>query len=349
MKLLITGASGFLGQYVVAEALRRGHQVKAVIRPASDPTKFSWHDHPNLEQVRLDLRQRQGIADALKGVDAVIHLIAVKSGDFYTQFAGTVIATENLLDAMIASSIDRLIAISTFSVYDYQALGTGKLLDETAPLDRHPQYRDEYAQTKLIQEELYRKFEQEQSGQVTIVRPGMVYGRGELWHALLGMELSQSRWLCVGPNAFMPMTYVENCAEAIVLAAEREEAIGQTLNIVDEPVPTRSTYIRELSQRTPNPPRMTPILWPLMSLLAGLAWWINTQFLETRAKLPGILVPAKLQARFKPLRYNGEKAQRILKWTPKYSLGEAFDRSCSDDDLLTVAQPMNPVLSLSQR
>ena len=49
MKLLITGASGFVGQYVVAEALRRGLQVRAVLRPASNEKRLIWHNHPNLE------------------------------------------------------------------------------------------------------------------------------------------------------------------------------------------------------------------------------------------------------------------------------------------------------------
>ncbi|MEO1682818.1 MAG: NAD-dependent epimerase/dehydratase family protein, partial [Cyanobacteria bacterium J06631_12] len=55
MKLLVTGSSGFLGKYVVATALRRGHQVLAVVRPATDVSKIAWSTHPNVEFVRFDL------------------------------------------------------------------------------------------------------------------------------------------------------------------------------------------------------------------------------------------------------------------------------------------------------
>ena len=195
MKLLITGASGFLGKFVVEAALQRNHQIKAVVRPASDETRLAWHNHPDVELIRLDLRQPRGLTEALESVDAVIHLIATKAGDFYTQFAGTVICTENLLSALVASDVSRLVAISTFSVYDYLALNHNDLLDENAPIENHPLQRDEYAQTKLIQEELFRDFEREQEGKVTIIRPGMIYGQDNLWNAYLGAELGENRWL----------------------------------------------------------------------------------------------------------------------------------------------------------
>ena len=220
MKLFITGASGFLGKYVVAEALRRGFQVQALVRPKTDVSGLSWHQHPNVELIRLDLRQPRGLEDILTTTDAVIHLAAVKSGDFYDQFAGTVIATETLLATMLQAKVLKLIAISTFSVYDYQAIRAGEILDESSPIEEQPLDRDEYAQTKLIQEDLIRSFEQENQAQVTIIRPGMIYGRECLWHALLGAEIGGNRWLKIGGQATMPMTYVENCAEAIVAAVQ---------------------------------------------------------------------------------------------------------------------------------
>jgi len=336
MKLLITGASGFLGKYIVAAALRQGHQVRAVVRPASDETRLPWHNHPEVELARIDLRQRRGITDALQNVDAVIHLAAVKEGDFYTQFAGTVIATENLLEAMTQTNVRRLIGISTFSVYDYLHRRSGSLLDEDSPIEPNPLQRDEYAQTKLIQEQLFRDFAQQQDGQVTIIRPGMVYGRDCLWNASLGGQMGENLWLRIGAYAKMPLTYVENCADAIVAATEYEEAIGQTINIVDDNLPRQRTYAHELIKRMDSPPRTIPVNWTVMRLIANLAWFVNQFFFQGQARLPGILVPAKLHARFKPLRYSNKRAKEILHWTPKYSLETAIERSCSDVELLDV-------------
>lgn len=335
MKIFVTGASGFLGKYVVAEALRQGHQVRAVLRPMTDAARLSWASHPNLELVRLDLRQKQGVTENLSGTDVVIHLAAVKSGDFYDQFAGTVVSTENLLAAMVRADVLRLIAVSTFSVYDYLKIKPGETLDEQSPIESEPLNRDEYAQTKLIQESLVRDFEQKYQGQVTILRPGMIYGRECLWHAHLGAELG-SRWLKIGGKAVMPMVYVENCAAAIVAALDADPAVGQTINIVDDDLPTQNTYIQALQQRLETPQRLIPISWAGMKLLSQLAWWVRQSLLGGQARLPGILVPAKLYARFTPLQYSNAQAHKLLDWQSRYTLEQALDRSYGSQDLLEV-------------
>ena len=334
-RVLITGAAGFVGQYVVAAVLRAGHEVLANVRAKTDLTRISWHEHPGVTIVRQDLRQRRGLIEAVASADAVIHLAAVKSGDFYDQFAGTVIATENLLWAMESAGVKQLVAISTFSVYDFFKMKPGQLLDETAPIESAPQNRDEYAQTKLIQEKLYRSFG-EGFGVVTIVRPGMIYGRDNLWHALIGAGVGGNRLLKIGGKATLPMAYVENCAEAIALTLDTPKAVGQTINLVDDNLPTQKVYLQQLLAYTAEPPKLIPISWLAMSSIANLAWWYNQAFLGGKAKLPGILVPAKLQGRFKPFKYNNRRAKALLNWKPRYSLEEAFSRSCSDQDLVEV-------------
>ena len=193
-------------------------------------------------------------------VDAVIHLAAAKSGDFATQFAGTVLSTENLLAALVGSPVRRLVAVSTFSVYDYSNLPAGSVIDEQTPIDLHPQKRDEYAQTKLIQERLYR--EEMARREVVILRPGMIYGRDNLWHALLGAELGPL-FLRIGSRATLPMTYVENCAEAIVAAVDAEGVAGLTLNIVDDPLPTQAEFVAALGKQMELPSSI-PVPWPVM-------------------------------------------------------------------------------------
>lgn len=338
MKIFVTGASGFLGKYVVAEALRQGHQVRAVLRPMTDASRLSWHQHPALEIVRLDLRQKRGLLDTLQGIDAVIHLAAVKAGDFYDQFAGTVVATENLLEAMTQSEVLRLIAVSTFSVYDYLKIKPGETLDEHSPIESEPLNRDEYAQTKLIQEDLVREFEQKQRGQVTVLRPGMIYGRECLWHAHLGAEIGEDRWLKIGGKAVMPLVYVENCAAAIVAALSASAAIGETINVVDDELPTQNAYIQALQQRSEASPQLIPISWTGMKLLSQLAWWVRQSLLGGQARLPGILVPAKLYARFTPLQYSNDQAHSLLDWRSRYTLEQSLDRSYSPQNLLEVEE-----------
>lgn len=334
LRLYITGATGFVGSSVVRAARARGHEVVAVVRPASTDADLG----DGVQAARVDLRSRQGLVDSLAGVDSVIHLAAAKTGDIAQQFSGTVVATENLLDAMAVAGVEQLVGISTFSVYDYRAIRSGSVLDEEAPTDPSPAGRDEYARTKLVQEGLYRQFASG-NGQgprrCVIVRPGMVYGPDNLWHALLGAELGPA-FLRIGSRATLPMTYVENCAEALVLAAERlAEADcpidGEVINIVDDDLPTQAEYARAVAART-DVPRSVTVPWPLMRTGAEALDLINRSVLSGRAKFPGIAVPDRLYARFKPFRYTNQKAKELLGWSPRYGLDEAIERSLADQD-----------------
>ncbi|WP_017327478.1 NAD(P)-dependent oxidoreductase [Synechococcus sp. PCC 7336] len=326
MKVLITGAAGFLGQYVVAEALCRGHAVRAVVRPSTDLSQVRWRDRPDVEGVRLNLNDREGLYPAVRGVDAAIHLAAAKSGDFASQFTDTVAATQKLLAVMGELGLTRLVAISSFSVYDRLHPPEGTLLDESSSLEPAPQYRDAYAQMKLLQERLVRAFEQNRNGAVTLLRPGAIYGRENLWNAHLGAKLQEDLWLAVGDRARIPLTYVENCASAIVKALESPEAIGQTLNIVDDDLPTQREFVELLAAQGVEMPRTIPIGWTAMRLLARAVWTLS-QSANHPFALPGILTPARLHARFKPLNYSNSRAKQLLRWRPSYFLATAIARS----------------------
>ncbi len=341
MRLYITGATGFVGSAVVAEALDRGHDVVAVVRPASSRSPIdSATADASLDEARVDLRSSDGLVESLRGVDTVIHLAAAKAGDFHTQFAGTVVATENLLSAMGEAGVEQLIAISTFSVYDYLAVPAGSLMTEESPVDTSPELRDEYARTKIIQEGLYCDFGDQPGNRVTILRPGMIYGPDNLWHALLGAELGP-RFLRIGSKATLPLTYVENCAQAIVDAAEAlvsqpDELDGQVINIVDDDLPTQREYAEQVAARIDTPPTVS-VPWPVMNAATSALKLINSRLLDGQAKFPGIAVPDRLHARFKPLRYTNEKAKRLLGWSPRFTMAAALDRSAAAERRATNA------------
>ena len=86
----------------------------------------------------------------------------------------------------------------------------------------------------------------------------------------------------------------------------------------------------------PSSEGMVPVNWLLMRFLANSAWLFNQVFLKGQARLPGILVPAKLEARFRSLCYTNQRAKELLNWKSHYSLNEALDRSCSNLDLLKI-------------
>ena len=328
MRLLVTGATGFLGRYVVAEALRRGNAVRAMARPACGVPVRLWDDRGgDVDVVRADLRSRRGLVEAVAGVDAVLHLAAAKSGDLYAQYAGTVVATENLLWAMTEAGVRRIVSVSSLSVYDYRKLRSFATLDEGSPLETTAFDRDEYAHTKLVQERIVREHAAALGWDFTVLRPGVIWGKDNLWTARLGMQTGRRLWVRTGAWARLPLTYVENCAEAIVLAAERDAARGQTLNVIDDETPTQRRYAGLLRKHASPRPLILPVSWTVMRFLAGAATVTNRVCFGNRAKVPGLFVPARLHARCKPLRYSNRRIKDVLGWAPRYSLEEAMARA----------------------
>ncbi|MBI1367297.1 MAG: NAD(P)H-binding protein [Planctomycetes bacterium] len=317
MKLLITGATGFLGRYVVAEALRRGHQVIALTRRDVAETPA------NVTFVRADLHTPGDLSAALAGVDTVIHLASAKSGDLKSQMAVTVDGTRHLMTAMHEAKVDRLIVISSFSVFDYQHIPTGSIVDEASPLVAVPAERDAYCQAKLAQEQLVTR---STGFRWTVLRPGVIFGPGNEYTSRLGMKLGANLWLRIGAGAILPLTYVENCAQAIVLAAESDAAIGKVLNIVDDQTLTQQQYARLLQQRLRPRPRVIPVAYTLMRILAGLATGTNRRIFRGKAKLPQILRTPSLMARCKPLRYTNVAAKKTLGWQPRFDVEQGLDR-----------------------
>ena len=116
---------------------------------------------------------------------------------------------------------------------------------------------------------------------MTVLRPGVVWGRDNLWTARLGVQASKRVWVRIGAWARLPLTYVENCAQAIVLSAEKVEAVGQTLNVIDDEAPTQRRYAKLLKWQANPPPSIVPMPLTLMRLVAGTATVVNRVMLES--------------------------------------------------------------------
>ena len=327
MEWLITGAAGFIGRHVVSEALDQGKRVRAIVRPTSDLSGIQWIPHPAVRVERCDLRSPAELPNLLSGVDVVIHLAGLKQGDLKAQISGTVAPTERLLEAMVEAGARRMVLVSSLSVYDFRKIACFGQLDEDSPLESQPGEREPYCQAKLLQEHVVRRYGEKHGLDTTILRPGVVIGPGNTWTDQLGIRLNRWLWLRFSAKGMpMQLTYVENCASAIVLAAESDAAIGQTFNVVDEELPTRRHYMAELRRRLPSRPFVLPLSGSLMRLLAEKALKLNKTLSDGRARLPWIADPARLETQLKPLKFSNDRIKRVLGWHPRFGLGEALDR-----------------------
>ncbi len=343
--ILVTGAAGFIGRYVVAEALNRGYRVKAVMRSPTPIATLPWIQHPQLTPESFDLRDGEALSAALVGVDAVIHLAATLAGT-EAQHHGTVAATRSLLTALAATTGIRLIAVSSLAVYDHSSLPAGAKLTETTPIEPHPELRDPYTQAKLRQEQLIQTFRQTYPEPVTLLRPGIVYGRDRLWTASLGINLKNRLWVCIGQQSRLPLLYVENCATAILQSLETKRAPTQPINLIDDDLPTQQAYRMALQQAGVPLPWQITLPWTGVDRTTQAFWAIAGARLCSRFTLPGLLIPARNQARFKPLSYDNREAKQALNWQPDYSLTAALHRVCSPLSLPQVT-PVTPSSNLA--
>jgi nucleoside-diphosphate-sugar epimerase len=319
VKLFVTGASGFIGRSVVACARSRGHDVVGLVRSSSSAPFGPGSD--GVTTVLGDVRDASSWGGALAGCDAVIHL-AGSVEPTPDRSESMVSGTHALIDSMCTHGVDRFVLVSSISVYDFRALQPGDALRETTPLESRPQDRDDYVRAKLTQEQIARERDEVRT---TVLRPGAVYGQGRLWDGGFAMRFGARLGLVIEPDARMKLTYVENCGEAIVLAAERSEAVGIALNLVDDDPPTQRAFAAALARRGLASTRAVSIPYRLASAAARVAS-SGDRLLRGRLPLPWPLVPARLDAACKPLEYPNDAAKRVLGWEPRWSFDDALAR-----------------------
>ena len=327
MKIFLTGAAGFLGTAVAKAAADEGREVLAMHRPTS-PLSHS-DQAAGITPVAGDLRENGAWRDQLARADSVIHCAAAASGDLATQLAGTVLATENLL-AALPDAIARFVHISSFSVYDFGAprmLGT---LDERTPLENRPLRRDAYTQTKLIQEAMVRQHCRAKGIPLVVIRPGAIYGPGKDWD--FGRALRAGPFdLIFAPLARMRLVHVDDCARAIVTALSAPVEGELIVNMVGTAPPTHWGYHRHGRKGGASLGWAVPVPYLLLRMLGGAAWLASRTFFKGRARLPELLDPTRLQARWRPLRYANTRAKSGLGWDERVGLASAVTEMLTGD------------------
>ncbi len=322
MKVLVTGANGFIGSYVVASFLARGHDVRALVRPSADVRPRGWS--PDVEVARADLRLSRGLHDACSSVDAVVHMAARIGGSESQQFESTVVGTERLIQAMLAAGTTRLVLASSYAVYDWSSI-TGELTEESPVVGQSILKRGPYTIAKVWQERLARRMATENGLDLRVLRPGFVWGRDHVWLSGIGQRWRGSL-LVFGRSTLLPITHVENCAEAFVEATLGEAARNETFNVVDDDLVTSWRYAKEYLQGTGTQGRVTAVPYHSALAVSRLGAAVGMGLFGGSADLPDLFVPERFEAQFKPLRFPNERI-RGLGWRQRWSFEQALERT----------------------
>ena len=324
MRAFVTGATGFLGQRLVAELRRRGHDVSVLVRPSAEPGP----DLDGVTHVRGDLRRPdEALAEAVLAADAVFHAAAVSSGNWRGMFAGTVLPTEWLLATLRDGGWrGRLVHVSTFSVYGLNQVPEGALVDEHTPLEPEPGRRGDYAWTKWLQERMVREFGETTDAEVVIVRPGAIYGEGRAFQHRLGRPVGERLLLLLGGRTLMPLNHVDNTASLLAECGENPSAAGHVFNAVDPDPPTQLEYFRWY--RAGEGDGMVGVPVPLAVFRAFSRLYATLERATGgRIRTPGFFDDYVTGPVLRRFRYATDTPQRVLGWTPPVDRAEARRRT----------------------
>jgi nucleoside-diphosphate-sugar epimerase len=335
-RILVTGSNGFIGAKVVEILLEYGFtNIRCFTRPSSrlDRLEDVLKRFPagrNVELITGDLLSRDDCRKAAERISVIFHLAAGSEKSFAGAFMNSALATRNLIEAFLErGQPKRFVNVSSFAVYSNRKMERGAVLDENCPLEDAPQARhDAYGFGKSKQEEIVREYGATKHLPYVILRPGAVFGGGNpSLSGRVGIN-TFGFFMHLGGSNRLPLTFVDNCAEAIVLAGLKPGVDGEVFNIVDDELPTSSEFLHAYRQRV-KPFSSLRVPYPL-AYAFSLLWEKYSEW--SQGQLPPVFNRRRCAAEWKGNRYSNQKLREKLNWQPRVGMNDAMTAFLSQFD-----------------
>ena len=238
--VLLTGASGFLGSAIAYQLAHSGYRVLALARRSSNTKHL---DLPQVEIVTGDVCDEDLLKTLVAKSDHVVHAAATFAGDWEHFKKVNVASTENLLRLSVKNNVRRFVYISSASVYTHSNMNPNESFTEDMPFEKE-ESTTFYSRSKIEAEKQVWKSIQESKLPGVIFRPGAIYGpRGQIFPATMGLGMGQERIILIGDSkSSLPLSYVENVADAVVKSLKREDVLGECFNLVEDETLSRREY-----------------------------------------------------------------------------------------------------------
>jgi len=302
MKILVTGATGFVGSHVVRKLLAAGHRVRAMVRDNSPMKMLAGLD---VELHMSDVSSPQFVSEAVEGCEAVFHtagIVSFWSQRHELQTAVNVGGTRNIVEACLTHKIKRLVHTSSIAAIGYAP--EGRLGDETLDYNWWP-HRLHYNNTKHLAEEEVR-IGIRRGLDAVLVNPSIIFGPGDL-HLNAGAMVFQAarRKLIVYPGGGGCVCDAEDVARGHLLAFEKGRT-GERYILGGDNFSWRDlfTLIADVVGVPPPKRKIPAFVLKSMGRLAELNAKINH-------KEPAI-TPESARASLVPCYYSSDKAIREL-------------------------------------
>jgi nucleoside-diphosphate-sugar epimerase len=319
MTVLVTGAAGFLGGYLTDLLLERGEQPRALIRPGEAGDRLAA---AGAEVHVADIGDRTAIAEAMRGMDRVLHC-AARTGPWgpnadYERV--NVRGLEILVHSAMAAGVQRIVHVSSITVHGIDIRGQA---DEDAPLRQEP---NPYSRSKLAGELLLQRLIKDEAAPVTIVRPGWIYGpRDTASFARFAQLVEKGRMVIIGSGEnHVPLVYVEDVAQGAVLASTASGAEGKSYLLVNDERVTQREFLEALAAELAVPPPARHVPYRPAVLLAAGAEMLGRR---THRIEPPPVTRYGIQLLGGENRFVISRARSDLGWCPQVGLAEGVRRS----------------------
>lgn len=329
-QVLITGACGFIGTRLVKNLLDRGFgNLRCLTRSAVKASKLeivgARSGAARMEVVTGNLLSWEHCLAATRDVKLIFHLAAGRGDKSIPDaYMNSVVTTRNLLEASaLHGCLKRIVNISSFSVYSGSDGSKPGLIDESCPVELHPErHGDAYCFAKIKQDEIVAECCARLGLSFVNVRPGYVIGPGSRRiSGRVGIDTFGFFMHLGGPNQ-MPFTYVDNCAEAIALAGFSKGVDGEVFNVVDDDLPTSRQFLNLYKK---NVRSFHSIYIPHCVSYVGCYLW-EQYSAWSEGQLPPVFDRRLWHCYWKKMRYSNDKLKSRLGWTPKVSMVDGLRR-----------------------
>lgn len=320
-KVLVTGGTGFIGSHLVHRLVSEGRRVRVLCRPTSRLDALSTD---RVELALGDASDLDSVRQAMKGIEVLYHLAAATGGDWATHYQGTVIGTQNVLQAAAESVVKKVVYVSSLGVLNASRFPNRGSIDENFSLEKHPGARGDYSRAKLEAEKIAQEYIKLNQLNISIMRPGLVYGPG-VTHLFTdaGFQVSNRLVLVVGlGRRLLGLTYVENLVDALLSAEKSKNSNGEVFHIVDDDQPSVWEYIHVYQKVNGN--RIFCVYIPVIMWLGGFR---VLELALRMARGSSANFTYRLRSIMKGPRFDTSKACKELGWTTKIQFTEGMART----------------------
>jgi len=317
VEVLVTGGNGFVGRHLVDALVERGDEVRVLALPNEDCDAL---ERLGVTVHRGDIGRSDTLREPMDGVDAVVHLAAMMHvwrplADYR---AVNVRGTHNVCRAALDASVARVVHMSSSSVY---GMAWNSPVHECFPLAPYP---DPYPTSKAEADRLVRRMAADRGLPAIIVRPDQIFGPGDRLHfGATADRLRARRGIVVGrgDNA-IPLVYVSDAVQGLLLALECGAATGQAYNISAATPVTQEEFLSAIAGAIGVPPPRVHV--PYRALHAAACAAERAYTVRPGSHRPPI---TRLGVAFlgTDVRYSIEKARTQLGYRPAVTVGEGVE------------------------